>query len=54
LRSSSPGGIICLHDGRGVTVRPEIRNTMRAVRQIVPRLKDKGYRFETVSGLLEA
>ncbi len=49
----SPGGIICLHDGRGVSVRPEIENTLEAVKEIVPRLKDEGYRFETVSALLD-
>ena len=53
LGHSSPGGIICLHDGRGASVRPEIRNTIAAVKEIVPRLKDLGYRFETVSKLLE-
>lgn len=53
LGHSSPGGIICLHDGRAAQVRPEIGNTIAAVKQIVPRLRDQGYRFETVSGLLE-
>ena len=53
LGRSSPGGIVCLHDGRGTNIRPNIGNTMAAVREIVPRLRDKGYRFETVSGLLE-
>lgn len=54
LRNTSPGGIICLHDGRGVTVRPDITHTLRAVKEIVPQLKDQGYRFETVTALLEA
>ena len=49
----SPGGIICLHDGRGTQVRPDIGNTLAAVREIVPRLRDEGYKFETVSGLLD-
>jgi peptidoglycan/xylan/chitin deacetylase (PgdA/CDA1 family) len=53
LSHSSAGGIVCLHDGRGVNVRPDIRNTLAAVREIVPRLRDQGYRFETVSGLLD-
>jgi len=53
LHHRSPGGIVCLHDGRGVNVRPEIGNTLAAVREIVPRLKDEGYRFETVSALLD-
>lgn len=52
LRRSAPGGIICLHDGRGVHVRPDISNTLAAVRTIVPVLKDQGYVFETVSALL--
>jgi peptidoglycan/xylan/chitin deacetylase (PgdA/CDA1 family) len=47
-----PGGIVCLHDGRGVHVRPDIRNTLEAVRRIVPRLRDQGYTFETVSSVL--
>ena len=53
LRRRSPGGIVCLHDGRGASVRPEIANTLTAVREIVPRLRDEGYRFETVSALLD-
>ena len=53
LRKSSPGGIVCLHDGRGAEVRPYIGNTLEAVREIVPRLRDQGYRFETVSALLD-
>jgi peptidoglycan/xylan/chitin deacetylase (PgdA/CDA1 family) len=53
LRHSSPGGIICLHDGRAAIVKPDVGNTIAAVKEIVPRLKDQGYRFETVTGLLE-
>ena len=30
LRHRSPGGIVCLHDGRGVEVRPQIANTLEA------------------------
>jgi peptidoglycan/xylan/chitin deacetylase (PgdA/CDA1 family) len=41
-----------LHDGRGVKTHPDIRATLAAVRNIVPRLKDNGYAFETVSGVL--
>jgi peptidoglycan/xylan/chitin deacetylase (PgdA/CDA1 family) len=52
LEHSSPGGIICLHDGRGVEPNPDVRDTLAAVRKIVPRLKDEGYTFETVSGVL--
>ncbi len=52
LARCSPGGIICLHDGRAVEAKPDIRETMKAVREIVPRLLDQGYRFETVSDVL--
>jgi peptidoglycan/xylan/chitin deacetylase (PgdA/CDA1 family) len=52
LRRSTPGGIVCLHDGRGVEHKPNIQETLRAVKEIVPRLRDQGYKFETVSELL--
>ena len=54
LQRSSPGGIICLHDGRGVQAKPDISETLAAVRRIVPVLKDQGYTFLTVSDLLHA
>lgn len=52
LRKSAPGGIICLHDGRTTETKPDISQTLKAVREIVPRLIDEGYRFETVSDIL--
>lgn len=52
LRKCSPGGIVCLHDGRGVEAKPDISETLKAVREIVPRLREAGYRFETVADLL--
>ncbi|MBV9158755.1 MAG: polysaccharide deacetylase family protein [Acidobacteriaceae bacterium] len=52
LDHSSPGGIICLHDGRAVEKSPNIQHTLSAVRQIVPVLRDAGYSFETVSELM--
>lgn len=52
LSSSTPGGIICLHDGRTVEERPDIQQTLAAVRTVVPILKDRGYAFETVSDLI--
>ncbi len=33
LGHSSPGGIVCLHDGRAAQVRPEIGNTIAAVKR---------------------
>jgi peptidoglycan/xylan/chitin deacetylase (PgdA/CDA1 family) len=54
LARVTPGGIICLHDGRGVECGPDISPMLAALRQIVPRLKDEGYTFETVSAVLVA
>jgi peptidoglycan/xylan/chitin deacetylase (PgdA/CDA1 family) len=48
----SNGSILCLHDGRGLRVEPDIGATLEAVRRLVPVLLDRGYRFETVSRLL--
>ncbi|MBV8572478.1 MAG: polysaccharide deacetylase family protein [Acidobacteriaceae bacterium] len=52
LSRAEPGGIICLHDGRRLEQQPDISDTLAAVRQIVPVLKDRGYTFETVNDLL--
>jgi peptidoglycan-N-acetylglucosamine deacetylase len=49
---ASGGAILCLHDGRELCVRPEIGETVEAVRRFVPRLLDEGYQFETLSRLL--
>ena len=49
---ASPGGILCLHDGRAVQLRPDISETLQAVKEIVPVLIDQGYAFETVSDLI--
>jgi peptidoglycan/xylan/chitin deacetylase (PgdA/CDA1 family) len=54
LSRCSPGGIICLHDGRNVQQKPDVSPMMTAVREIVPRLRDAGYSFDTVSGILSA
>jgi len=52
LHSASNGGIFCLHDGRELQPRPDISETLRALREILPALEDRGYKFETVSQLL--
>ena len=46
------GAIFCLHDGRGRLKRPDIQPTIKAIRECVPRLRDRGFQFETVSQLL--
>ena len=46
------GGIICLHDGRGVQAEPNVQEMLKAVEQVVPRLRQDGFAFETVSEIL--
>ena len=46
------GAIVCLHDGRELRARPDVGNTIEAVRRLIPILKAKGYRLQTVSQLI--
>jgi peptidoglycan-N-acetylglucosamine deacetylase len=46
------GGIICLHDGRGLQPNPDVTPSLEAVRRIIPALLEAGYHFETVPQLL--
>jgi len=52
IQSARSGSILCLHDGRELQVRPNVRPAIEAVKRIVPELIDKGFEFETVSSLL--
>jgi peptidoglycan/xylan/chitin deacetylase (PgdA/CDA1 family) len=46
------GGILCLHDGRELAVRPDTHHTAEALRIAIPALLEQGFRFETVSQIL--
>jgi peptidoglycan/xylan/chitin deacetylase (PgdA/CDA1 family) len=46
------GAIVCLHDARELQVKPEIGETVKAVRLLVPMLIDQGYKFETIGRLI--
>jgi peptidoglycan/xylan/chitin deacetylase (PgdA/CDA1 family) len=46
------GAIVCLHDGRELAERPDVRSTLDAVRRLLPALAERGYQFQTVSQLL--
>jgi len=46
------GAIICLHDGRNLSERPDVRNSVEALKYILPALQEQGYQFETVSQIL--
>jgi peptidoglycan/xylan/chitin deacetylase (PgdA/CDA1 family) len=52
MAGASRGAILCLHDGRELRVRPDAGETVKAVVQLVPRLLDEGYQFETLSRLI--
>jgi peptidoglycan-N-acetylglucosamine deacetylase len=47
------GAILCLHDGRELAVRPDVRTTVDAVRELVPGLRKRGLRMVTVSSMLQ-
>jgi peptidoglycan/xylan/chitin deacetylase (PgdA/CDA1 family) len=51
-RNARNGAILCLHDGRELRAKPDVRVTIEAVRRLVPMLLDQGYKLETVSRLL--
>jgi peptidoglycan/xylan/chitin deacetylase (PgdA/CDA1 family) len=53
VRRVRNGSVICLHDGRRLAAAPETGATLRAVEAVIPRLKDRGLRFVTVSEMLE-
>jgi peptidoglycan/xylan/chitin deacetylase (PgdA/CDA1 family) len=50
--SASNGAILCLHDGRELREKPDVRATVETVRRLVPLLQDQGYKFETIGRLL--
>jgi peptidoglycan/xylan/chitin deacetylase (PgdA/CDA1 family) len=52
MRHTGNGYIYCLHDGRERTHRPDIGATLAALREAIPRWKEQGYEFRTVSGLV--
>jgi peptidoglycan/xylan/chitin deacetylase (PgdA/CDA1 family) len=49
LDGAANGGILCLHDGRTVQPSPDIRATIGALEAALPRLQERGFKFETVS-----
>ncbi len=51
-RAASNGSIFCLHDGRELLPRPDVRATIDALRRLLPELRACGYEFTTVSELI--
>jgi peptidoglycan/xylan/chitin deacetylase (PgdA/CDA1 family) len=52
LSRAGNGSIICLHDGRRLDVDPPVRETVEAVDRLIPAIRARGLRLETVSQLL--
>ena len=52
LNSAQSGAILCLHDGRQLSVKPDISATVGALRRLLPVLIDRGFHFETVTDIL--
>jgi len=52
LKGAGNGAIICLHDGREIQSNPDVRETVEAVRILIPELRARGLHLETVSQLL--
>jgi peptidoglycan/xylan/chitin deacetylase (PgdA/CDA1 family) len=50
-KAAHPGAILCFHDGRELTMRPDITSTIAAIRRLVPMWLEQGYEFVTVSEL---
>src|SRR5258708_2861092 len=52
VRGARNGAILCLHDGRTIQPRPDVRIALRAVERVLPMLIDRGYHFERVSEII--
>ena len=52
LKTVDNGAILCLHDGRELNTKPDIRATVEAVRRVVPVLLERRYEFRTIGRLI--
>jgi peptidoglycan/xylan/chitin deacetylase (PgdA/CDA1 family) len=52
IQGADNGGILCLHDGRGISASPDIRATLQAVDSAIPQFLERGFKFQTVSEML--
>jgi peptidoglycan/xylan/chitin deacetylase (PgdA/CDA1 family) len=50
---ASSGGIICLHDGDRTSPQVDRRQTIRALRLLIPRLYDHGYGFVSAGDMVD-
>jgi len=52
LKTVDNGAILCLHDGRELNAKPDIRATVEAVRRVIPVLLERRYEFRTIGRLI--
>ena len=52
LEGAGNGAILCLHDGRAAQPHPDVRAMLEAVRELLPRLMERGFHFEKVTDIL--
>lgn len=52
-RHAQDGAILCLHDGRLLTKRPDVRSTLGAVAILLPELRERHLSITSVSAMLE-
>jgi peptidoglycan/xylan/chitin deacetylase (PgdA/CDA1 family) len=52
LDGSTNGAIFCLHDGRRLESKPDVRTTLGALRAVLPKLMEQGFHFEKVTDIL--
>ena len=52
LNGAANGAIFCMHDGRTIDPHPDIAVTLRAVREVLPKLMERGFHFEKVTDIL--
>lgn len=53
MAGASRGAILCLHDGRELAARPDVRQTLEAVRLCLPQIIDLGFQLVPVSAMLK-
>jgi peptidoglycan/xylan/chitin deacetylase (PgdA/CDA1 family) len=52
MSGAQNGAIFCLHDGRRLEAQPDIRVTVEAIREVLPKLIERGFHFERVTEIL--
>jgi peptidoglycan-N-acetylglucosamine deacetylase len=52
LEQAANGAIFCLHDGRRTRVNPDISATVKALAEMLPRLMERGFHFESLASMM--